>query len=184
MFVFGLISGIVLCYIFRKILGKKKEEVVSNDFSLGENIKSYIGYPSFDQYCTFEYDGEGQLPKIKRRRKNDFLELVEKLEKNINKGKLARSNCKSLTYYVETVIPKNNLKTYEIMRKAEDTLLISLEELNFIKEEFLKNCNIDKFNDKYYNDLYDEDCKKYNDGKITKEELEKRRRYYYGDEEN
>lgn len=186
---YAIVILIVLYFIKRIFRGKKE---IKNPFGAeikfnGEKIdissednKSHVGIME----KNYEYDGEGELPKIKRRRKNNFLALVERLEKNIQKGKIARTNCYSLVSYIEEVIPKNSLKSYEVMRKAEDTLLITIEELNFIKEEFLKNCEVDRYWDKYYKELYNQDYEEYSKGKINKEELEKRRRYYFGDNEN
>ena len=181
---------LVILYFIKRVFKKKKED--KNPFGAevkfnGEKIDIFSedgnkSYPGIIEK-SYEYDGEGELPKRKRRRKNNFLALVERLEKNIQKGKIARTNCYSLVSYIEEVIPKNSLKSYEIMRKAEDTLLITIEELNFIKEEFLKNCEVDRYWDKYYKELYNQDYEEYSKGKINKEELEKRRKYYFGDEE-
>lgn len=197
--IFYVIIILLIYYFVKSIFKKKNEKMKLNELKksllsdeevyrrkleedLGVDEKFRRKYGHIYKEPTYEYEGEGQLQKIKRRRKNSFLALVERLEKNINKGKIARSNCFSLVANIEQVIPKGNKKAYEIMRKVEDTLDLTLDELFYIKEEFLKYSDKDEYWDNYYKGCFENDYIDYEEGIISKEELEKRRLYYFGEE--
>lgn len=194
--VFYIAAILLIYYLFKNVSKKKKgsknlkkthisdEEVYRRKFEedLGVDEKFRRKYEHIYKEPTYEYEGEGQLPKKKRRRKNSFLALVEKIERNISKGKIARSNCIALVANIEQVIPKGNKKAYEIMRKVEDTLDITLDELFYIKDEFLKYSDKDEYWDNYYKGCFENDYRDYEEGIISKEELEKRRLYYFGEE--
>ena len=66
-----------------------------------------------------------------------FLNDVRKLKNNIEKGKLAKTNVGRFLGQVTNTVPKREKEVYKIIEKLDKNNIITLAELEFVKEKFI-----------------------------------------------
>jgi len=122
-------------------LGKKEEEKKQEIENLKkkaiDNFKkgmdNIIGDKTFKEY--YKNTDEINIEDLKRNAFNSFLTTANKIEKNILKGKIAKSNFKIIGYFHDY---KKNKKVKKILDELQEKEMITLEELEVLKEEFKK----------------------------------------------
>ena len=98
-------------------------------FYLPENAGDF----DFKEY--YKNTDEINIEDLKRNALNSFLTTANKVEKNILKGKIAKSNFKIIGYFHDY---KKNKKVKKILDELQEKEMITLEELEVLKEEFKK----------------------------------------------
>lgn len=184
---------ILIFYLIRKTYRKRKIENFKNSVTQNfkQNFQSELNRLGIDdefrkkhseslKKIDYEYNGVSFLEEMRNNSLNSFLATVERIKKNIEKGKIVPTNKGRLLNFINTTIPlKKEIK--DIVNELNRNDLISLDQLEIIVENFKKYNSI--FWEKEAKESYKSSYNDYEHGLISKEELEKRRRYYFGDEE-
>ena len=185
---------ILIFYLIRKMYRKRKIENLKNSVTQNfkQNFQSELDRLGVDdefrkkhskslKKIDYEYNGVSFLEEMRNNSLNSFLATVERIKKNIEKGKIVPTNKGRLLNFINTTIPlKKEVK--DIVNELNRNDLISLDQLEIIVENFKKYNRI--FWEGEVNESYKSSYKDYELGLITKEEFEKRRRYYFGDNKN
>nr|DAO79214.1 MAG TPA: hypothetical protein [Caudoviricetes sp.] len=187
MSIFGIIVYIVIC-IFIMILAfkwdkRKKEKIKEqilriNEKNIKDGISMVVKIP--DDSFNYEYLGKSYMDIIIERSLEDFHKLKSRLIKNIEKGTIAKTNKEKLIKYGEELIRNGNKKVEPILRELRKKEIITLEQLEIIFEEYKKDSIL--FCENETKTLYEEGTLKlYEKNLITDKELEKRKKFFYGD---
>ena len=117
---------------------KQEQEIESLKKKALENFKKgmddIIGYKSFKEH--YKNTDKTDIEDLKRNALNTFLTIANRLEKNILKGKIVKSNLKIIGYFHDY---KKNKKVKKILDELQEKGMITLEELEILKEEFKKS---------------------------------------------
>lgn len=117
---------------------EKKQEIESLKKKALENFKKgmddIIGDKSFKEH--YKNIDKTDIEDLKRNALNTFLTIANRLEKNILKGKIVKSNLKIIGYFHDY---KKNKKVKKILDELQEKRMITLEELEILKEEFKKS---------------------------------------------
>ena len=117
---------------------EKKQEIENLKKKALENFKKgmddIIGDKSFKEH--YKNTDKTDIEDLKRNTLNTFLTIANRLEKNILKGKIVKSNLKIIGYFHDY---KKNKKVKKILDELQEKGMITLEELEILKEEFKKS---------------------------------------------
>ena len=117
---------------------EKKQEIENLKKKALENFKKgmddIIGDESFKEH--YKNTDKTDIEDLKRNTLNTFLTIANRLEKNILKGKIVKSNLKIIGYFHDY---KKNKKVKKILDELQEKGMITLEELEILKEEFKKS---------------------------------------------
>ena len=117
---------------------EKKQEIENLKKKALENFKKgrddSIGDKSFKEH--YKNTDKIDIEDLKRNALNTFLTIANRLEKNILKGKIVKSNLKIIGYFHDY---KKNKKVKKILDELQEKGMITLEELEILKEEFKKS---------------------------------------------
>ena len=117
---------------------EKKQEIENLKKKALENFKKgmddIIGDKSFKE--NYKNTDKTDIEDLKRNTLNTFLTIANRLEKNILKGKIVKSNLKIIGYFHDY---KKNKKVKKILDELQEKGMITLEELEILKEEFKKS---------------------------------------------
>nr|DAQ56117.1 MAG TPA: hypothetical protein [Caudoviricetes sp.] len=117
---------------------EKKQEIESLKKKALENFKKgmddIIGDKSFKEH--YKNTDKTDIEDLKRNALNTFLTIANRLEKNILKEKIVKSNLKIIGYFHDY---KKNKKVKKILDELQEKGMITLEELEILKEEFKKS---------------------------------------------
>lgn len=117
---------------------EKKQEIESLKKKALENFKKgmddIIGDKSFKEH--YKNTDKIDIEDLKRNALNTFLTIANRLEKNILKRKIVKSNLKIIGYFHDY---KKNKKVKKILDELQEKGMITLEELEILKEEFKKS---------------------------------------------
>jgi hypothetical protein len=185
---------LIIFYLIKRMYRKRKIENLKTSINQGfkqnfQNELKRLGiddefrkkYSGTSKKFDYDYKGVSFLEEMQNSSLNPFLVTVERVKKNIVKGKIVPTNKSRLLNFINTTIPLNK-EIKNIINELDKNDLISLEQLEIIVENFKKYNSI--FWEKEAKESYKSSYNDYEHGLISKEELEKRRRYYFGDEEN
>ena len=117
---------------------EKKQEIENLKKKALENFKKgmddIIGDKSFKEH--YKNTDKTDIEDLKRNTLNTFLTIANRLEKNILKGEIVKSNLKIIGYFHDY---KKNKKVKKILDELQEKGMITLEELEILKEEFKKS---------------------------------------------
>ena len=117
---------------------EKKQEIENLKKKALENFKKgmddIIGDKSFKEH--YKNTDKTDIEDLKRNTLNTFLTIANRLEKNILKEKIVKSNLKIIGYFHDY---KKNKKVKKILDELQEKGMITLEELEILKEEFKKS---------------------------------------------
>lgn len=186
---FILISLILIfLYYFIKILfkidKKLKEKKLKETYLINDkNIKHSLGIELNIIDGNFEYEhlGKSYLKKIIEDSKEDFEKFKNRIKKNIEKGKIVKTNKKHLITFIERTIKNKNKSIALILEKLKKDKILTLEELGIISVE--SEASIENQCKETVDNLFKYGALElYNINLISKEEFEKRKKFFYCDQ--
>lgn len=186
---FILISLILIfLYYFIKILfkidKKLKEKKLKETYLINDkNIKHSLGIELNIIHGNFEYEhlGKSYLKKIIEDSKEDFEKFKNRIKKNIEKGKIVKTNKKHLITFIERTIKNKNKSIALILEKLKKDKILTLEELGIISVE--SEASIENQCKETVDNLFKYGALElYNINLISKEEFEKRKKFFYCDQ--